>query len=155
RIYHSSTGGTARVVVSGKGELNLSIRDVPEVAIGSIEGDGIVTGAVPLIVGSNNLSTAFSGVIETGSLIKVGRGQLLLGGASTYIGGTLLKHGGLRVGNTTGSATGTGPVQVSGGTLSGNGIIAGSVTVGNRQNRQAQLTPGNSAVGFLTIQNTL
>jgi len=156
----SADGGTARVELFGNGSLDITPHDAPGITIGSIEGNGeVLLGANTLIIGSNNLGTTFAGLLEDdgsgGSIVKIGKGSLSLSGASSYTGGTLLKNGGLRVGNTTGSATGTGPVQVSGGTLSGNGIIAGPVNVGTRQNRQTRLTPGNSAVGFLTIQNTL
>jgi hypothetical protein len=54
--------------------------------IGSIEGDGnVFLGANNLTVGSNNLSTTFSGGIEGtgGSLTKIGSGTLILSGANT------------------------------------------------------------------------
>ena len=47
-----------------------------------------------LTVGSNNLSTTFSGVIQDGgSLTKVGRGTLILTNANTYTGGTTIEQG--------------------------------------------------------------
>ena len=47
-----------------------------------------------------------------------------------YIGGTTVTGGILIVGNTSGSGTGAGPVNVDAGTLGGSGIIAGAVTLG-------------------------
>ena len=54
----------------------------------------------------------------------------MLTGANTYTGGTTIEDGNLVVNNRTGSATGTGAVQVNAGRLGGRGTIAGSVTVG-------------------------
>ena len=91
----NSSGGTARVEVFGNGNLDISAHNAPGVSIGSIEGSGIVfLGARNLTLGSNNLSTTFSGVIQDGgtaggaggSLTKIGSGKLTLSGANTYTG---------------------------------------------------------------------
>ncbi len=76
----ASTGGTARVKVFGNGYLDISSRQPARVSIGSIEGSGIVyLGAGKLTVGTNNISTSFSGVISgSGVLAKVGSGILTL-----------------------------------------------------------------------------
>ncbi|WP_395352767.1 autotransporter-associated beta strand repeat-containing protein [Variovorax sp. UC122_21] len=67
-----------------------------------------------------------------GSIVKVGAGTLTLSGANSYTGGTTVAAGTLSVTNKSGSATGTGAVQVqSGATLAGTGTIAGTVTVAN------------------------
>ena len=79
-------------------------------------------------------------IYGAGKLDLVGPGTLILTGANTYTGGTLIENGVLQVNNSSGSATGTGPVTVAnGGTLSGlptapgfpgiTGSIAGTVTV--------------------------
>src|SRR5439155_621565 len=95
----STTGGTARVEVFGNGvagdttngNLDISFHNAPGVTVGSIEGNGAVfLGAFNLTVGSNNLSTTFSGVIQDGgsnggilgSFTKIGMGKLTLSKAS-------------------------------------------------------------------------
>jgi fibronectin-binding autotransporter adhesin len=132
-------------------------------SIGSIEGDGLVLlSPNELTVGANGLSTVFSGVIQDGgarrgSIAKTGAGTLTLAGTSTYAGGTTISQGTLIAANTSGSASGTGPVAVSAGTLGGSGIIAGAVTVGTGSGTGAFLTPGigsNKQV-TLTLQSVL
>jgi len=115
-------------------------------------------------VGSDNLSTGFSGVIQDGdslyhvgiggSLTKIGTGTFNVTGSNTYTGGTTLRSGTLLVNNSIGSGTGTGAVQVTGGTLGGTGTIAGAVTVGTGSDGGALISPGHS-LGILTIQNSL
>ena len=75
----TSTGGTARVEVFDAGYLDISHRQ-PGVSIGSIEGSGnVLLGANRLTVGSNNISTSFSGMISgSGLLSKIGSGILTL-----------------------------------------------------------------------------
>src|SRR5439155_13752787 len=132
----AATGGTARVDVFGNGpgdftngNLDISAHNAPGVTIGSVEGTGnVFLGAFKLTVGSNNLTTSFSGVIQDGtggtggSLTKIGKGKLTLSNANTYTGGTTITKGTLLVTNKTGSGTGTGAVQVNG-TLGGTGKI--------------------------------
>lgn len=85
---------------------------------------------------SNAAACSFDGLIGlTGnanlSLVKQGNATLALSGTNAYSGGTTVSAGTLMVTNAAGSGTGTGNVTVeSGATLSGNGIIKGSVTVG-------------------------
>ena len=73
-------------------------------------------------MGSNNLDTTFSGIMQENGGITGGsewlpeqdrHRTLTLSGASTYKGGTTLTDGILRVKNTTGSGTGTGAVLVN------------------------------------------
>ena len=86
-FQHDSTGGTARVEVFGNGSLFIA-NNPAGVMIGSLEGSGNVLLAAPnLTVGSNNLNTTFSGLIQdggaNGSVTKVGAGILTFeGGAS-------------------------------------------------------------------------
>ena len=75
---------------------------------------------------------ALSGAINgSGTLTKSGGGILIVSGNNVYIGGTTLTGGTLLINNTLGSGTGSGAVNVNGGTLGGTGSIAGSVTVNN------------------------
>lgn len=157
-------GSKARVEVFGNGALEIgSHNELGPISIGSLEGNGaVVLGANNLTVGTNHRDTIFSGVIKDrgangagGSITKAGGGTLTLTQGSKYRGGTAVESGTLLVDNTVGSGTGTGPVQVIGGTLGGNGIIGGAVTVGADQVRRGTLEPGINAVGLLTIENTL
>jgi autotransporter-associated beta strand protein len=158
-----STGGTARVEVGegvyGNGHLDISAHNAPGVMVGSIEGTGAVfLGANNLTVGSNNLSTTFSGVIQDdGSLTKIGAGTLELTGWNHYDGGTTIERGELVVNSMIGSGTGSGAVQVNAGTLVGRGAIAGAVTVGTGSGAGAGLAPGKRKAkpGTLTIRSTL
>ena len=160
----ASTGGTARVEVFGNGNLDISGHNAPGLTTGSIQGTGAVfLGANELTVGTNNLGTTFSGLIQDGgssggmggSLTKVGTGKLTLTKSNTYTGSTTITKGTLLVTNRSGSATGTGPVQVNAGTLGGTGRISGAATIGTATTA-ATLAPGNGArLGALTLLNTL
>jgi autotransporter-associated beta strand protein len=148
-----STGATARVEVFGNGNLDISAHETPfhGMTIGSIEGDGdVFLGANNLSVGSNNLSTTFSGVVQDGgqnegvggSLTKIGAGTLILSGANTYTGNTNVRSGVLQVDGSIGSHTSV----RGGGTLAGTGTINGNVTNNGR------VSPGALGVpGMLTV----
>jgi len=157
-------GHKARIQVFDNGTLDLrSHNALAPMSIGSLEGTGTVAlGSNNLSVGRNLLDTTFSGIIESdgngdagGSLTKIGVGTLALRGSSTYAGGTTVENGNLLIENSVGSGTGTGAVQVDGGTLGGNGIIGGAVTIGTDEVGHAILEPGIKGIGLLTIENTL
>ena len=117
----------------GNGSLDISEMHTTGVAIGSLEGDGVVVlGSKNLSVGSNKLSTTFAGTIvdgegfSGGSLTKTGLDSLVLTNANTYTGGTTLEGSAtnrgqatLEIDNANGSGTGSGPVSVLGGALRG------------------------------------
>lgn len=158
-------GGRARVELNGDSTAFMEIHDNPGLSIGSLAGDGVVSlGSNNLTVGGNNRSTTFNGLLHDdlnigppGSLGKVGRGTLTLGGASTYSGPTIVKDGRLEVSNATGSATGTGPVRVRSGSLGGSGTIGGAVIIGSGSGLDASLAPSRTTgqPKTLTILKTL
>ena len=162
-----SDGGTARVEVSGNGNLDISRDPTPDITIGSLEGNGLVfLGANKLTVGANNLDTSFAGTISDeggvhegsgGALGKTGTGVFSLTNANTYTGGTTLDGGSVLVNNISGSATGTGDVQVNSGTFGGAGTVTGPVVIGSGAGSGAVLSPGpnTNLVGILTLLGTL
>ncbi len=163
-FFNGSFGDFARVEVFGNGFLDLLNHGDPGVTIGSLEGNGFVSmGPAPLIIGSNNRSTVFAGKITDsrvggGAVVKIGSGTLVLAGASDYTGATTVRQGSLEVRNRRGSATGSGPVHVMKGRLTGSGIIVGDVTVGSRAGASiAALSPGRKSASpqTLTIQGSL
>jgi hypothetical protein len=115
------TGGTARVEVFGNGNLDIGLNNVGSgVTIGSLEGTGnVFLSNRNLTVGSNNMSTTFSGVIQDGgqggftggSLTKIGSGTLSLTNANTFTGGTLINAGRLIAAHD--GALGTGNVSLA------------------------------------------
>jgi hypothetical protein len=151
-----STGGTARIEVFGNGFLDISGHFGRHgVTIGSTEGDGdAFLGANNLTVGSNDLSTTFSGVIQDGgthggaggALTKIGSGTLILSGANTYTGNTNVKNRGvLQVDGSINSNT----------FVRGHSVLAGTGTIyGNVTNTNTGIVrPGGAlgAPGVLTL----
>jgi autotransporter-associated beta strand protein len=169
----NTAGNTSRIELFGNGFLDISMHfgrsplspeaTGPPLTIGSLEGDGMVNlGGVPLIVGSNNLSTTFSGLLQdngAGSMVsKIGTGTLTLAGSNLYSAGTTVTAGSLVVTNVTGSAVGTGALKVKAGMLGGSGIISGAVVVGSGAGGTgAFLAPahGGKKQLTLTIQGSL
>ncbi|HEY2714578.1 MAG TPA: autotransporter-associated beta strand repeat-containing protein [Chthoniobacterales bacterium] len=157
----SSTGGTARVQIFGNGELDISNHSPRvDVTIGSLEGSGYASfGTTNVAIGSNNLSTTFSGHLENfGSTItKVGNGTLTLRGANDIPGITIVDGGTLVIANRIGSATGTGSISVNSGRVGGNGTIGGVLTIGDGTSSGAalfqRLNPEHTIV--LTVLNVL
>ena len=113
--------------------------------VNGTSGDDSGKGNVPGGVSGTNIA-----------LVKNGTGTMTLSSptGSDYSGGTTINNGALRVTNISGSATGTGPVIVSGssatvgGALGGSGIITGPVTI----NSFGQLSPTLSGTGATTLQ---
>jgi autotransporter-associated beta strand protein len=173
-FFQGNTAGNAcRIELFGNAFLDISMHfgalpltpeaTGPPLTIGSLEGDGMVNlGGVPLVVGSNNLSTTFSGLLQDngagGMLSKIGTGTLTLAGSNVYSAGTTVTAGSLVVTNVTGSAVGTGALKVTAGTLGGSGIISGAVIVGSGAGGTgAFLAPahGGKKQLTLTIQSSL
>ncbi|MGL4513004.1 MAG: GH25 family lysozyme [Lacipirellulaceae bacterium] len=92
---------------------------------------GGATRTVTVNNGSAAVDVSFDAAVTNGGLNKGGAGVLRLSQANTFAGGTTVSAGVLQLTNSTGSATGTGPVNVAvGGTLGGTGTASGAVTVG-------------------------
>ena len=150
----NATGGTSREIVNAGGLLDISQVASGGVTIGSLEGAGHVgLGPNTLTVGSNNLSTVFSGTIDNGGtnpggfggLTKIGTSTLTLTGASTYLGLTNVNGGTLAVNGSIISNT----IVNNGGTLGGVGTVD-SVLV----NAGGTLAPGpglGNGIGTLNL----
>jgi hypothetical protein len=165
-------GGTARFICNG----GLDVGGGAPVTIGSLEGSGaiLIGGRIgggfgsELRVGSNNLSTRFSGSITFfGPFTKIGTGTLTLTGTGPGARAVNVNEGTLIVNTSEESGLGHGEVMVDGGTLGGNGIIAtcpsfchgivGPVTVGSRSGAESFLAPaaGTSRKATLSMESSL
>ena len=124
------------------------------VKIGSLSGIvGSTVSAGTWQVGSDNRDAIFNGIFNDGATVtKSGTGSWTLSGASLMTSTFTINGGKVIANNTTGSATGTGTVNVNNsGTLAGNGVISGSVII----NSGGNLMPGNIAIGTLSIGGNL
>jgi autotransporter-associated beta strand protein len=159
----SSTGGIAQIRLHSNpddgflGTLDMSGHNAPGVTIGSLEGfdefTRVFLGTNNLTIGSNNLSTTFSGVIQDGgqyggtggSLTKIGSGTLDLMGANTYTGITNINDGVLQVDGSITSDTFVNPR----GALTGSGTVNGNVS----NSYAAKVSPGDGlgVPGGLTV----
>jgi autotransporter-associated beta strand protein len=137
-----NVGGSAYWFQSDAGQLNLA-GNLSSVATGTRTITFLGNGhfSVP---GSIQNGSATVGVVKTNS------GGLVLAGAQTYTGPTLVSNGTLIVNGTLGPGALT---IYSGATLSGTGVIAGPVAI----QPGATLAPGAdaSSIGALTVNNSL
>ncbi len=81
----------------------------------TLSGAGTIYNADTLTVGSS-VNSAFSGVINAGSLVKVGSGTLTLSGDNTHVSATTVSAGTLAFGNA-GAITGTASLSVGAGAV--------------------------------------
>jgi autotransporter-associated beta strand protein len=161
-FFGSSKGGTARIGISCCdpffGGFDISGHNAPGVTIGSIEGGPmdpspggntfVFLGGNNLTVGSNNLSTTFSGGISDGgqgggvggSLTKIGTGTLDLSGPNTYTGNTIVNRGVLQVDGSVTSNT----------FVNHRGTLAGTGTINANVMNNGKVSPGDSP-GVLTV----
>ncbi len=111
---------------------------------------GLVSGSGPLTIGTGTIAGSGPGTANPTPV--VGDGAVALTGANTYTGGTTVSSGSLLVLNTTGSATGTGPVSVgSGGLMGGTGSVSGIVTVDSGGHLSPGTSNGTITVGGLSL----
>ncbi|MDM0010534.1 autotransporter-associated beta strand repeat-containing protein [Variovorax sp. J22G73] len=167
RFADSATGAQASLANAAGGTLDVSgATAVGGTAVGSLSGAGaVVLGATRLTLGGLNTNDMLSGTVSDkgsvfvqpgtgtgGSLVKVGSGTLTLAGANSYTGGTTVAAGTLSVNNASGSATGTGAVQVlAGATLAGSGAIAGAVNIAKGGILAVGNSPGTLTLGGLSL----
>ena len=147
----SSSAAVNLATASGATELNITNVDASSVAIGSLAGNNtsstVNLGSKELIVGGNNASTTFAGIISnTGSVTKTGSGTLTLSAANTYTGATTVSGGELAV---NGSIADSAVTVQSGAVLSGSGTV-GATTIDSG----ATIAPGNSP-GIQSINGDL
>lgn len=141
----NNTYGLAKANVNVTGKINIHHLSNSNFALGGLNGssNSTLTMGATWTIGAMNANNTFEGFItepkdkdgnptRTGLLTKTGTGALTLSNANDYRGTTTVKSGYLIVANTTGSATGTGTVNVeSGATLGGTGYIGGTTSVRN------------------------
>ncbi len=114
-------------------------------------GLGPVTNNAAIVLNHSGAFALTNNISGSGSLTNLG-GSPALFGTNTYAGGTTVKGGTLFVNTTGNSGTGSGAVNVlAGASLAGTGVIGGPVNIQS----SGTLAPGNSAIGTLTISNTL
>ncbi|MDE3068484.1 MAG: hypothetical protein KGJ60_13185 [Verrucomicrobiota bacterium] len=107
----------------------------------------------PITLQGNALANAngqftFLNVLDgSGGMTKGGGSTLILSATNTYMGATVVSNGTLRV---DGGIGGSG-VDVAGGALAGIGSITAPVTV----ETNGALSPGDNAIGTLSVANTL
>jgi autotransporter-associated beta strand protein len=110
--------------------------------IGSLTGGGTIGGEVKLGSGTLTVrgtsSTTYSGLLSgNGRLMKTNTGTLMLAGANTYSGGTVISNGNIYLVNTAGSALGSGYVEIDGtgqlyiGNNNASGLLAASSITNN------------------------
>jgi autotransporter-associated beta strand protein len=132
--------------------------DTLNITGGTIEGDisgGNDTNTCTIDPGGKH-SFTYAGAISDFDIVEIKSGVVTFFGASTYTGKTFVRGGTFFAVNSTGSATGSSDVLVTGGTLSGNGSIDGTVTIGGGDG-SAALAPGvnSQKEATLTIKDTL
>ncbi len=121
----TALASTTAVVLADVASANLDITSF-NTTIGSLSGGGtggggVILGANTLTVGSDNSSTTYGGVISGtgGQLVKTGDGTLTLTRASTFTGSATINQGIVNL-------------------QAGNGLGAGSITVGEGATLQLQ-----------------
>jgi autotransporter-associated beta strand protein len=168
--FNGTTGDGSALFNLGTGSAVANVRATGTTAIAlgglaggpgtQLQGDNSGGANLTYTIGGANGNTGFDGAIKDGyngsttatvAFNKTGGGTLILTGTNSFSGGTTISGGALLVNNRSGSGTGAGSVVVAaGGTLGGNGIISGGVTV----NSGGVLAPGNP-LGTLTLSNSL
>ena len=131
--------GNLALMANSTGGITLSSGSVNNIGSITNSGSGSGTTTISSVIGTNVTSVTQNSATST----------LALSGANNYAGGTSVTAGKLFVNNTSGSATGTGAVNVTGSTsvLKGTGTISGAVTLSSGANLYSGSTTGGTGVG--------
>lgn len=162
RIGHPGGFGAALLNLSNGITMYTTIADAT-IAIGELSGPagcalGVGNGNAinpTWVVGARNTDATFAGIITNAGVtkvMKVGTGRWTLTGANAYSGGTIVSGGVLVVNNGTGSATGSGPVEIGpDAALAGTGMIHSAVLVDD----DGRIALDDGEIATLTISNAV
>jgi autotransporter-associated beta strand protein len=173
---HTGTSGRQFITLNGNNTFtgnftisqgSLTIGGTGRLGSGDYSGNISIGSSDGALTYSSSSDQILRGNISLGSTLGLTKNTsttstLTLAGANTYSGVTTISAGKLRISNTTGSATGTGAVNLSGGTsatLSGTGFSTSLLTVTNGSRIAAGINTtgpnGNfGAAGTLSLGTT-
>ena len=150
------SGSTGKLQLFGNSATLVSLNTNATVGTPTVENGAAGTATLTL---NNATANTYASVLQNGTgtlaLTKGAAGTLTLSGnANTYSGATTISAGVLNVTNTSGSATGTSNVALGTATLTGAGIISGTVTAtGTSIITPGTVTAGSAGSGVLTLGN--
>ena len=163
-LLGGASGGTSRVITEAGGTFDISGLTTSGTTVGAISGAGIyVLGSKRLTIVGHTLPSGSNDVFEVsgeisgngGSLEITAPGTLILSGANTYTGATLVSGAGATL-QIDGSLASNSVVATNAAQLSGSGFVSGAVTIGDAApSAPATLSPGAAGVGTFTIAGTL
>ena len=139
-MYSRTTGGAVIPIGEFSGQASATV------SAGGGSSAGAQSAVTWRVGGLNTDATNAAAFVGTTALIKEGLGKWVLTGINTHTGATTVSNGTLLVHGSLGNST----VTVWGGTLGGNGTLAGPVSIRSG----ATLAPGAS-LGKLTVSNTV
>jgi autotransporter-associated beta strand protein len=138
-------------IANSSGVIDNGIFDISATTAGAsiknLSGAGIVTLGGQTLTLTNAAGTFAGAIGGNGGLVKQGAGLFTLSGANTYLGGTTVEGGNLRV---NGSVAGAVNVQ-TGATLSGIGSVGGLVTIQSGGTLSAGQSSGTLTLGALNL----
>ncbi len=158
RCNNSAGFPNAKLDLANLVSLQNRVGGTPTISIGQLSGSaggnasaGGGNSGLPVnwSVGGLNTSATFAGSTYNNiGFIKVGNGTWTMSGTNMHTGQTTVNGGTLLINGN--AATANGAVTVgAAGTLGGTGVIGGATTVNGK------ISPGNNAIGTLTVGNSL